>query len=128
MKLKVLVLTRVLIEQPVKKIVAEAEDGWFCLLPRHIDFVTALAPGIMSFENAQSSEEEFIALNGGILVKCGSDVTISTRRAVYSRDLSGLKRTIEEEDRTTGEREKKTRSILFKLETDLARRIFEMRE
>ncbi|HBE49542.1 MAG TPA: F0F1 ATP synthase subunit epsilon, partial [Cyanobacteria bacterium UBA11369] len=49
MKLKVLLPTKILLEEEVSKITAEAANGSFCLLPRHIDFVTALVPGILIF-------------------------------------------------------------------------------
>ena len=53
MRLRVLLPTEVLLEEEVTKVVAEAENGSFGLLPRHIDFVAALAPGILSFESTE---------------------------------------------------------------------------
>ena len=44
MMLKILLPAEVLLRQEVKKIVAEAENGSFCLMPNHIDFVATLAP------------------------------------------------------------------------------------
>ena len=81
MKLKVVLPTGTLIEQEVAKITAEAENGSFCLLPHHIDFVAALVPGLLSFEN-EGGEEEFLAIDEGVLVKCGAEVTVSSRNAV----------------------------------------------
>ena len=127
MKLKVLLPTRILIDREVNKVTAEAENGSFCLLPRHIDFVTTLVPGILSFEWAGSGlSEEFIAIDEGILVKCDSDVTVATRKAFRSTDLNKLKQTIEEEFRVVDEQEKKTRSILAKLESDFVRRMWRL--
>ncbi len=126
MRLKVLLPTRVLIDQDVTKVTAEAENGSFCILPRHIDFVAALVPGILSFKS--NREEEFLAVDEGILVKCGKEVMVSTRKAVRGKNLGTLKQTVEEEFRILDEREKKTRSILAKLELDFARRIFQLRE
>ncbi len=123
MRLLVLLPTRVLIDKVVTKVVAEAENGSFCILPRHIDFVSALVPGIFSFTSGEG--EEFLAVDEGILVKCGSQVTVSTRKAMRSRDLGMLKRTVREEFRSLDEREKKTRTILAKLEADFARSVFE---
>ncbi len=122
MRLLVLLPTAVLIDQEVTKVIAEAENGSFCILPRHIDFVAALVPGIFSFV---SDEEEFLAVDEGILVKCGSTVTVSTRKAIRSMDLGMLKRAVREEFRSLDEREKKTRTILAKLEADFARSVFE---
>lgn len=123
MRLKVLLPTMVLIEEEVMKVVAEAENGSFCILPKHIDFVAALVPGIFSFTSGEG--EEFLAVDEGILVKCGSMVTVSTRKAMRSRDLGMLKRAVREEFRALDEREKKTKTILAKLEADFAKSIFE---
>jgi F-type H+-transporting ATPase subunit epsilon len=123
-RLKVLLPTKILIDQKVTKVVAEAEDGYFGILPRHIDFVAALVPGILSFQSEKG--EEFLAIDEGILVKCASVVMVSTRRAVGSKDLSRLKKTVEEEFLTLDDRERKTRSILAKLEADFVKRFIKM--
>ncbi|MBU4575670.1 MAG: F0F1 ATP synthase subunit epsilon, partial [Proteobacteria bacterium] len=60
MKLKVLLPDQVLMDQEVAKVVAEGENGSFCLLPRHVDFVAALSPGILSFMD-QKGVEQFLA-------------------------------------------------------------------
>lgn len=126
MKLKVLLPTEVLINQEVTKVIAEAENGSFCLLPRHIDFVTALVPGILSFESAQG-HEEFLAVDEGILVKCGSEVLVSTRNAVRNSDLGMLQQTVEKQFRVLDDREKITRSALAKLEANIVRQFVELR-
>lgn len=129
MNLKVLLPAKVLIDREVTKVIAEAVNGSFCLLPRHIDFVTALVPGILSFEWAgPDKREEFLAIDEGILVKRAGDVTVATRKAVQSTDLGTLRKTVEEEFRILGEQEKKTRSILVKLEADFVRRMLRLRE
>ena len=46
MSLKIVLPTRVLLDVKIRKIVAEAVDGAFGVLPRHIDFVAALRPGL----------------------------------------------------------------------------------
>ncbi|CAG0976094.1 F-type H+-transporting ATPase subunit epsilon [Methanosarcinales archaeon] len=124
MRLKIMLPTRVLIDQDVTKVVAEAENGSFGILPKHIDFVTALVSGILSFE--YDNKEEFLAVDEGILVKWGSDVFVSTRNAVRSKDLGRLKQTVKEEFRILDEREKKSRSVIARLEADFAKRILEL--
>jgi len=126
MRLKVFLPMKILVDQEVTKVVAEAENGSFGILPKHIDFVAALAPGIFSFESGEG--EEFMAIDEGILVKCASDVLVSTRNAVRSKNLGELKRTVEEEFGVLNERERKTRSILAKLEADFTRRFLKMGE
>ncbi len=81
MKLKILIPTIVLVDREVTKVIAEAENGNFCLLPHHIDFVAALVPGILSF-TTEGGEEIFVAVDEGILVKCNQEVLVSARNAI----------------------------------------------
>lgn len=127
MKLKVVLPTGTLVEQEAVKITAEAENGSFCLLPHHIDFVAALVPGLLSFENAKG-EEEFLAVDEGVLVKCGNEVTISSRNAVRGAVLGELKRAVEQQFRVLDERENQARAVLAKLEADLVSRFVRLGE
>jgi F-type H+-transporting ATPase subunit epsilon len=127
MKLKVVLPTGTLIEQEVTKITAEAENGSFCLLPHHVDFVSALVPGLLSFEN-ERGEEEFLAIDEGVLVKCGAEVRVSSRNAVRGAVLGELKRTVEQQFRVLDERENQARSVLAKLEADLVSRFVRLGE
>ena len=125
MKLKVLLPTEILVDQEVTKVIAEAENGSFCLLPRHIDFVAALPSGILIFEFAEG-HEEFIAVDEGTLVKVGREVLVSTRNAVRSSELGTLKQIVEQEFRVLDDREKMAHSASAKLEADLVRRFIEL--
>ena len=78
MRLKIMLPTHILLDREVGKIVAEAQNGAFGLLPRHIDFTAALVPGILVCETPEG-EELFVAVDAGILVKCGEEVLVSTR-------------------------------------------------
>ena len=117
MKLTVLLPTGMLVDQEVTKVTAEAENGSFCLLPRHIDFVAALAPGLLSFEN--EAGEEFLAVDEGILVKCGPEVMVSTRNAVRGVPLGQLRQAVRERFLTLDSRELQAREVLARLEADL---------
>jgi F-type H+-transporting ATPase subunit epsilon len=125
MRLKVLLPTEVLLDKEVTKVIAEAENGSFCLLPRHIDFVAALVPGLLSF-TIDEDHEEFLAIDEGILVKCGAEVLVSTRTAVRGPDLGALRLTVEERFRHIDEREKQARAATARLEADLVRRFMEL--
>ncbi len=118
MKLNVLLPTKVFLEEPVSKVIAEARNGSFCLLPRHVDFVTILVPGILTYFPLEG-EERYLALNGGTLVKCGSTIHISTAKAVQSMELETLQKTIDEEFLQESDHEKKARSALLKLEANM---------
>lgn len=125
MKLKVLTPTNILIDQEVTKITAEANNGSFCILPRHIDFIAALVPGIFYFYSMEG-EERLLALDEGILVKCASQVLVSTRNAVSGSALGRLKETVENQFRVLDEKEKKARSVLSKMEATFVRRFIEI--
>jgi len=126
-KLKVLLPTQVFLEEKVTKVIAEAENGSFCLLPRHIDFATSLIPGILSFQG-EDGTEEFLAVDGGVLVKCGPEVSVSTRNAVRSSDLSELRQTVKEEFQVLDEREKKAHTALARLEASFVQHYIEIEE
>jgi F-type H+-transporting ATPase subunit epsilon len=125
MNLKVLLPTGVLIEEEVTKVIAEAQNGFFCLLPKHVDFAAALAPGILSFETA-GGREAFLAVDEGILIKCGQEVMVSTRNAMRGPDLGQLRRTVEERFKVLDDREKTARSAMVKIEAGFVRRFLEI--
>ncbi len=125
MKLKVLIPTVVLIERQVTKVIAEAENGYFCLLPNHVDFVAALVPGILSF-TTETGDEIFVAVDEGILVKCSQEILVSTLNAVAGNDLATLKQTVAEQFQILDEKEKLTRSALAQFEVSMMRRFKEL--
>lgn len=127
MRLKILLPTEVLLEREVTKVTAEAVNGSFCLLPRHIDFVAALVPGLLIFE-APDAQEEFVAVDEGVLVKQGAQVWVSTRHAVHGPELGTLQQTIATRFERLNEREQRVRSALARLEADLVRRFLEFQE
>jgi len=125
--LKVLTPTAVAVEQEVVKVVAEAENGVFCLLPRHIDFAAALVPGILSFHKSDGPEK-FLAVDVGTLIKRGPEVLVSTRNAVRSSDLEHLEETVQRQFQTLDETERKARSAAAKLEADFVRRFLDVKD
>ena len=125
MKLKLLLPTQVLVDEKVVKVIAEAENGSFCLLPHHIDFVAAIVPGIFSFVT-QDLVELFYAVDEGILVKCGPEVMLSTRNAVRGPDLGMLKKTVQKQFVELEDREKMSRSALARLEAGFIRRFMDL--
>jgi F-type H+-transporting ATPase subunit epsilon len=125
MKLKVLLPTEILLDEVVSKVSATAENGSFCLLPRHVDFVAALTPGVLTYMSAENVEC-FLAHAEGILVKCGALVTLSTRSAIHGWDLETLRRVVDERFSILDEHERVARSATFRLEADLVRRFIEL--
>jgi F-type H+-transporting ATPase subunit epsilon len=125
MKLRVLLPIQVLIEEDATKVIAEAHNGFFCLLPKHVDFIAALVPGILSFETT-GGREEFLAVDEGILIKCGQEVTVSTRNAMRGTELGQLRRTVEEKFEVLDERERSVRSAMARIEAGFVRRFLEI--
>lgn len=120
MELKILIPTEVLLEREVTKVIAEAENGHFCLLPNHVDFVAALVPGILSF-TTEPGEEIFVAVDQGILVKCDREILVSTLNAIEGDNLETLKQTVAEQFQILDEKEKLTRSALAQFEASMMR-------
>ncbi len=125
MKLKLLIPTQILIDREVTKVIVEAENGHFCLLPHHVDFVAALVPGILSYTIA-TEEEIFVAVDEGILVKCDREVLVSTLNAIEGDSLETLKQTVVEQFQILDEREKLTRSALAQFEASMMRHFGEL--
>ncbi len=119
--------TKILVDEEVTKIIAEAENGSFCLLPHHIDWVSALVPGLLSFVSVEG-QEKFLAVDEGILVKCGTQVLVSTRQAVLGDNLGTLRDTVASQFRVIDEREKLALSALAKLEASVIRHFIELEE
>lgn len=95
MYLKILLPYTVFSEQAdVVRIVVETHDGSFGLLPHRRDCVAALAPGILMVATAAGGET-WVAVDEGVLVKTGADVTVSVRRALAGVDLGQLRQQVE---------------------------------
>ena len=118
--LKILLPGKTFLKREVKKVTAEAENGWFCLLPKHVDFTTSLTPGILMLTTPEG-KDILLAIDEGILVKYGEKVIISTRNAIEGEDLGELKNRVEEIFIKTDEREKDAQIALSKLEADFVR-------
>jgi F-type H+-transporting ATPase subunit epsilon len=125
-RLKILLPAEIALDEETSKVTAEAENGSFTLLPRHIDFVAALVPGLLSYESA--GQEVFVAIDEGILVKRGDEVLVSTRGAVRGANLGQLRQTVEEQFKTLDERERKARSAVARIEAGVVRRFTELRK
>ncbi|MEJ2092675.1 MAG: F0F1 ATP synthase subunit epsilon [Syntrophobacterales bacterium] len=127
MRLKVMTPTQIVVNRETAKVIAEAENGSFGLLPRHIDFVAALVPGILSFFTPEG-QEEFVAVDEGILIKMGREVLVSTRNAVTSAELGKLRQTVAQEFRVKDERERKALAAGARLEADIVRKFMRLGE
>jgi len=127
LKLKLLIPTHVVVDKEVTKVVAEGEHGSFCLLPQHVDFLAVLVPGLLAFED-EAGEEQFAAVDEGVLVKRGDEVLVSTRQATRGADLDELRSTVREEFATLDDRERAAQAATAKLEASFLRSYLELAE
>lgn len=124
MNLKVLLPFQVfVVKSGVTRIVAETRAGSFGLLPRRLDCIASLTPGILTFATAAEGEV-YLAIDEGVLVKTGREVLVSVRNAIGGRDLGQLRRAVEEFLHLT-EREQSVRAVLAKMESGFIRRFAE---
>jgi F-type H+-transporting ATPase subunit epsilon len=123
MNLKVLLPFQIVAEKTgVSRIVAESTEGSFGLLPHRLDCVAALVPGILIYETKEDGEV-YVAVDEGVLVKAGTDVLVSVRRAVAGKDLAQLHEAVKRDFLTLDEGQQSVRSVLAKMESDFIRRI-----
>ena len=122
MNLKVLLPFQIFAEKAgVSRIVAETREGSFGLLPHRLDCVAALVPGILIYQT-ETEAEVLVAVDEGVLVKTGTDVLVSVRRAIGGTDLGQLHEAVNKEFLTLDEHEQSVRQVMAKLETGFLRR------
>lgn len=122
MTLKVLLPFEIFADETgVTRVVVETAQGSFGLLPQRLDCVSALVPGILSFE-AVGQGEVFLAVDEGVLVKTGPSVVISVRRALRGNDLARLRDAIEQEFLKLDAQEEEMRTAMARLESGFLRR------
>lgn len=128
MNLKILLPFQVFADlKGIKRIVAETPSGSFGLLPQRLDCAAAMAPGILLYET-ENGQMVYLAIDEGILVKSGQDVTISVRNAIGGVELGRLHQAVTAEFVNIGEEAKKVRSVMAKLELGFIRQFEEFRQ
>jgi F-type H+-transporting ATPase subunit epsilon len=126
MELRILLPGREVLRTPVVRVSAEGAAGSFTLLPDHVDLLTSLVPGILGYQTSPSDEEAYVAIDEGLLVKRGSAVVVTVRRAVPSPDLESLRQKLEEEFLRLDENERQARRVLERLESSFLIGIIEI--
>jgi F-type H+-transporting ATPase subunit epsilon len=122
MNLKVLLPFQIFAEiTGVARIVAETRAGSLGLLPRRLDCVAALTPGILIYETAADGEV-YVAVDEGVLVKIGADVLVSVRQALGGTGLGQLRDAVQREFLTLNENEQSVRSVMRRLESGFLHR------
>jgi F-type H+-transporting ATPase subunit epsilon len=127
MKLTILLPKETLVDREVSKVIAEAPNGFFCLLPRHVDFATAIVPGILSF-TTPDGEEVFVAVDEGVLVKQSTAVLVSTLDAAMGEALGRLEETVAQNFQKRDEQEEKALQAMSRIEAGFVRRFLDIQQ
>jgi F-type H+-transporting ATPase subunit epsilon len=118
MNLEILLPYRVFAEQSaVSRIVVETSNGSLGLLPNRLDCAATLVPGILIY--VASSIVSYVAIDDGVLVKAGSEVRISVRRALGGTSLAELQDVVRRSFLVTDQRQRDVRVALAKMEAGL---------
>ncbi|MGZ4971762.1 MAG: F0F1 ATP synthase subunit epsilon [Limisphaerales bacterium] len=110
----------------VTRIVARSTQGSFGILPRRLDCTAAIVPSILFYET-DSSGETAIAVDEGVLVKIGDEVTIAVRNAIGGVKLGQFRQAVERQLFQLDEQEKNLRSSITRLESNVARRVIQLK-
>jgi F-type H+-transporting ATPase subunit epsilon len=124
MRLEVFIPTALLVSVAVVKVVAEGPEGYFALLPRHLDVAAALTPGLFVYVTV-AGEERFLGVDEGVLVKCGAEVRVSVLDAIESDDLASLRADVASRFLSLDEHERRARTALARLEAGAIRHVLE---
>jgi F-type H+-transporting ATPase subunit epsilon len=125
MNLKILLPFQVFADKSdVSRIVAETSEGAFGVLPHRRDYIAVLVAGILTYET-QGGEIVYVAVDEGVMVKVGTEVVISVRRAIGGVDLSQLHEAVRREFLTIDEQERGVRSAIAKMEGGFIRQVAE---
>jgi len=96
------------------KISAMTDDGYFEILPGHIDMIALIAPGILKISQNNSGEIIY-ASDHGIIIKTGDTVKIALRNAVRASSVSALSAEIKRHFLLISEQEKAGRIAVSEL-------------
>jgi F-type H+-transporting ATPase subunit epsilon len=108
----------------VLRVIADTTDGSCGLLPHRLDCVAALVPGILTYETKDGGTI-YIGIDQGVLVKAGTQVTVSVRRAIGGSNLEQLKDAVERDFLKPDEQERNVRTAVAKMESSLMGRLAE---
>jgi len=128
MDLKILLPFKVFLNiTDVNRIVVDTHNGSYGFLPERLDCVSALVPGILTYETG-SGGVHYVAIDGGIFVKMGKKVQVSVRNAIGGANLGKLRAAIETEFKNLDAKEQHVRVAVAKLESEFIQSIKRLRE
>ena len=126
MRLKLTVPTGTLVDESVSRLTADGAHGSFTMLARHADTAVLLVPGLLSYVGSDQ-QETFVAVDHGVLVKTGDRIRVACQRAVVTGSLGDAETAVNQGLRRQDETETRARTALLRLESEILRRLGELR-
>ncbi len=102
---------------------AEDESGGFGILDGHADFLTVLAPSVLSWRHVDGRRGYCAVRHGVLSVRGGREVAVATRQARLGTDLESLERTVIDRFHTEDEAERAARVAATRLHMQAIRRV-----
>lgn len=129
MRLRVLRPSEMAVTEQVSRVRGEAPHpvGSFTLLPRHVDVVTPLAQGLLSYSREDGAEAA-LAVDGGTLVKVDDDVIVSTPNVIMDVDPDNVLETVREHFSHEAEQDRRSRTALDHMSSSIVDRLVEFEE
>lgn len=126
MNLRISTPIGIALETTARQVDFEAIDGFFTLLPRHTDMISALKSGILSYKTGD--KKSYVACHKGVLVKKGTEVSVSTKLAILGSDLKELQQKIATDFKNMEQERKEVNLTMAKLELGLAKGILSLNQ
>ncbi len=111
----------------ITQVVAETLSGSMGILPRRLDCVAALVPGILMYDTAHE-KRHYVAVDEGILVKADEQVQISVRNAVKGDNLQQLQTELVAMQSRRDADDREARVALARMESAFIRRLMGFRQ
>lgn len=113
------------LQEDILKITIPTLNGYYTLLPKHVDFASAMRVDIVRLVT-KDNVEKFLACHRGVAVKKGEDVTITVQNAVVGNSLEELEKVIDSDFRKTDEQRKELNMAMARLELGIIRGFTEL--
>lgn len=125
MRLKIVTPMKIEVDTLIDKVDFEALDGFYTLLPKHIDFVNSLKQTIVEYK--ANNKTYYVACDKGIVVKKSDEVTISTSLAIQDDNLENLKKTISYDFKQMEQERKELMVSMSRLELGLTKGLISLK-
>jgi F-type H+-transporting ATPase subunit epsilon len=112
--------------EKVERIVVMTQGGSFGVLPHRMDCAAVLPPGLFAYSTA-ATDEVHLAIDAGMLIKTGADVSLCVRRVIAGADLGRLRQAVQQELKQRGEQESSNLKTLAHLESGLVREFVKLK-